>query len=388
MLQPCFLDAQSIRSYYPVTMHPANRLDLDYLQEATTLGSPPSAVIDVHTHLNGPHAATVYRDAADAYGISQVCSMTHLEQVESIVEVLGDRVHFIAIPDFSHTDRLHAHGPGFLQRIRDFHAIGTRIVKFWAAPRAIDYGTEVGDPELLTLDGPTRRAAMDLAAELGMSFMTHVADPDTWFATRYSDSNTYGTKAQQYDALERMLEEYPVPWLAAHMGGSPEDLERLDGLLDRHAHLRLDTSATKWMVRELSKHEPTRLRQFLDRWRGRICFGSDIVTSDDHLEHDGQTNEMTAKASNPAEAFDLYASRYWALRHLFESTYSGPSPIADPDLAMIDPDRHGLLDAPNLQGQALPEELLIDLYTTAPQAWLDDVLGKGTPEAQDSLNLA
>ena len=48
---------------------------------------------------------------------------------------------------------------------------------------------------------------------------------------------------------------------------------------------------------------------------------------------------MTTKASNPQEAMDLYASRYWALRHLFESRYDGPSPIADPDLAMVDPDR-------------------------------------------------
>lgn len=363
-------------------MHPANRLNLNYLDEATTLGLPPCAVIDVHTHINGPRAALVYRTAAEAYGIHSLCSMTHFEQTDSVSKVLGDRVHFIAIPDFSSADRRHAHGPGFLQRIRDFHAIGTRIVKFWAAPRGIDYGIEVGDPDLLKLDGPSRRAAMDLAAELGMCFMTHVADPDTWFTARYADSSRYGTKSEQYDVLERMLETYPVPWLAAHMGGSPEDLDRLDGLLDRHDHLRLDTSATKWMVRELSRHDPTRVVQFLNRWRGRICFGSDIVTTDDHLAQDETTSEMTVKASNPTEAFDLYASRYWALRHLFESNYDGPSPIADPDLAMIDPDHHDPMDAPNLRGLALPEDLLIDLYTTAPQAWLSDVLGATLPKSQ------
>ncbi|MHC4590503.1 MAG: hypothetical protein ACYTAQ_14535 [Planctomycetota bacterium] len=40
-------------------------------------------------------------------------------------------------------------------------------------------------------------------------------------------------------------------------------------------------------------------------------------------------------ASSPQEAFDLYASRYWALRTLFETDHVGPSPIADPDLALV-----------------------------------------------------
>jgi hypothetical protein len=353
-------------------MQAANRLGLDYLDEAMRLGPPPIAITDVHTHINGPRAAAVYRTAADAYGIRQLCSMTRFDQAEAIADVLDDRVHFIAIPDFSDPDRRHAHGDGFLQRIDDFHSIGARIVKFWAAPRAIDYGIEVGDPTLLTLDGPTRRAAMDRAAELGMAFMAHIGDPDTWFATKYRDEARYGSKAAQHDTLERMLEAYPVPWLVAHMGGWPEDLDRLDGLLSRHDHLRLDTSATKWMVRELSRHDSSRFRDFLQRWHGRICFGSDIVTTDEHLATDDDTNEMTTKASTPQEAMDLYASRYWALRQLFESTYDGPSPIADPDLMMVDPDRFGPLDAPRLRGHALADPLLIDLYDTAPSAWLAD----------------
>ena len=353
-------------------MQPANRLGLDYLNEAVRLGPPPVGITDVHTHINGEQAAKVYREAADAYGVRRICSMTRFEQTGVVSDALDDRVHFIAIPDFSDPDRRHAHGDGFLKRIRDFHAIGSRIVKFWAAPRAIDYGTEVGDPALLTLDGPVRRAGMELAAELGMSFMVHIADPDTWFATKYRDQTLYGSKQDQLETLERMLELYPVPWLAAHMGGWPEDLDQLDGLLSRHDHLRLDTSATKWMVRELSRHEPGRFHEFLQRWRGRICFGSDIVTTDDLLESSGDDNEMTTKASTPVEAMDLYASRYWALRHLFETSYDGPSPIADPDLAMVDPDRFDPMDAPRLRGHALTEEMLIDLYDTAPDGWLSD----------------
>src|SRR5690606_2759016 len=125
-------------------------------------------------------------------------------------------------------------------------------------------------------DSPWRRRQMDLAASLGMAFMAHIADPDTWFATKYADASLYGTKRAQYDALERLAEEYPTPWLLAHMGGSPEDLSFLDGLLTRHPNLYLDTSATKWMVRELSKHETSDLAAFFERHAGRVLFGSDI----------------------------------------------------------------------------------------------------------------
>lgn len=79
---------------------------------------------------------------------------------------------------------------------------------------------------------------------------------------------------------------------------------------------------------------------------------------------------MAQKAASEREAYDLYASRYWALRTLWERTYEGPSPIADPDLAMVDPERYGPLDAPTLRGQHLPEEVLEDLYHDAAQRLL------------------
>ncbi len=355
--------------------HPANLLGIDYREAAVELGPPPVPIVDVHLHIGGTRAAEIYRDVATAWGVRHCVSMTQLEQVEAVTGALGDMVQFIAIPSFSNPDRRVAHGTDFLDRIRSFHALGSRIVKFWCAPRGVEYGEEVGDPDLLRLDSPARRDAMDLAASLGMCFMVHIADPDTWFATRYNDSDRFGTKAWQYESLERMLDLYPVPWIAAHFGGWPEDLEFLDGLLDRHPNLHLDTSATKWMVRELSRHDTERFTSFLQRWSGRILFGSDIVTSDDHLEAAADGNEMTAKASSEAEAHDLYASRYWALRHLFESDYDGPSPIADPDLQMVDPEHHGPLDAPTLHGHQLPVELLRTIYSDAARG-----LGLLTPD--------
>ncbi|MHC5002904.1 MAG: amidohydrolase family protein [Planctomycetota bacterium] len=348
----------------------ANLLGLDYLAEAVAMGPPPTPMIDVHSHINGRHAARLYAGVAESFGVGLTYTMTQLEQMEAIRGVLGNRVRFIAVPNYFAEDRRHHLGRGFLERIEAFHAAGSRIVKFWAAPRAIDYGEEWGDPTFMRLDAPHRIESMELASDLGMCFMTHIADPDTWFQSRYADARRYGTKAQQYEQLEILLDRFTRPWIAAHMGGWPEDLEFLTGLLERHANLYLDTSATKWMVRELSRHSRQELVTFLARFRGRVLFGSDIVTSDEHLEPRDESGDGIGQGG-PAEATELYASRYWALRTLLETRYVGPSPIADPDLSMVDPQRWGPLDAPPLIGKALPGDLLSSVYHDAAHALLD-----------------
>lgn len=329
-------------------------------------------MIDVHTHIHGTQAAKVYREARDLYGVTMTYSMSRLAEAPALQDIFGDSIRFIAVPEFTAPDRKHAHTQGFLDSIEEFHALGSRMVKFWTAPRSRDYGREAGDPLLLSLDNEWRRRAMDLADSLGMMFMAHIADPDTWFQTKYADPGFYGTKEDQYEPFERTLEAHPSPWIAAHMGGWPEDLAFLDGLLSRHDNLHLDTSATKWMVRELSKHEPADFVAFLDRWRGRILFGSDIVTMDEHLSEDDDPAKLKAgQASGREEAFELYVSRYWALRSLFETDYDGESPIADPDLAMVDPNRFDVMSAPRLRGMSVPADLLRVVYRDAARDLLD-----------------
>jgi hypothetical protein len=352
-------------------VHAANRQGLDYAAEAGKMPAPAGGIIDVHAHINGPRSAAVYRRAARLYGVRRVYSMTQLEHVEAVRAVLGDMVRFIAVPSYSGADRRLHHGPGFIERIRAFHALGARVVKFWAAPRGRDYGREAGEPGLLHLDAPMRIAAMETAASLGMVFMAHVADPDTWFATKYRDASIYGTKREHYEPLEVLADRFRVPWIVAHMGGSPENLEFLTGLLERHDNIHLDTSAAKWMIRELGRHDRGALVEFFNRFRGRIHFGTDIVAEDAHLQDGSKANEMLSRANSESEAFDLYAGRYWALRTMFETNHHGPSPIADPDLSMIDPERYGPMDAPILSGKSLPAPLLRSIYFEATRDLLE-----------------
>lgn len=349
---------------------PSNRLALDYAREATRLPALGYGIVDVHAHVNGIEASLIWAPIARAYGIEKTFSMTRLEDVPLMRERFGDALEFITIPDWYHADRRHSHGHGYIERIERYRELGTRIVKFWNAPRFIDFGIEAGDPAFLALDGPMRTEQMKVAERLGMICMAHVADPDTWFAAKYTDRTKYGAKLDHYTPLRRALDRFAMPWIAAHMGGYPEDLAFLDRLLEAHPNLHLDTSATKWMVRELGRHPRDEVIGFLEKWRGRILFGTDTVTTDEHLRPGDKASEMGKKAASPEAAHDLYASRYWALRMMWEASGETPSPISDPDLAMVAPDRHGPLDGPPLRGLALPPDLLRVVYRDAALALL------------------
>jgi len=345
------------------TIHDANRLGLDYRAEAQRLGPPPVPLTDIHTHINGIDAARLYNEVRQLYGIERIYSMSQLENIDRLREIFDEAIHFIAVPNYFNKNLMEAYTTDWLNRIEEYAAIGARICKFWCAPRTLDYEREFGTSDIFALNTEWQKKAMEIAHECGMMFMTHIADPDTWYATKYADSSIYDTKLDQYKPLEEALDQYAdTPWIAAHLGGFPEDLAFLDGLLSRHDNLHLDTSATKWMVRELSKYSRADLIGFLRRWSGRIMFGSDIVTTDDHLGDTSTRSSVGERASNSQQAFELYASRYWALRTLYETNYEGESPIADPDLHMVDPERYSVHDAPVLRGKELPSDVIEALY--------------------------
>ena len=341
----------------------ANRLGLDYAAEADAL--PYAGPIhDVHTHITSPEAGDAYFAAADRYGIDRVLTMTPLRTVDAIA-ARHPRIKFIAVPDFLRKDEdPETFTTSWLQDLEGFAERGCRIAKLWAAPRGLDFSPA------LRLDHPVRREGVKLARRLGMMFMVHVADPDTWFATKYADASVYGAKAEHLDRLRWLLdfvEDTPV--IAAHMAGTPEDLDRLQALLDAHPNLSVDTSATKWQVRELSKH-PAAFADFCRHNAGRVLFGTDIVANDGN-----RVSPPPGEDHASGGGHDLYASRFWALRALIQSDYDGPSPIVDPDLRLVDPN----LDeksAPHLRGAAIDGPPLDELYHRAAERLLKPWYGK------------
>jgi hypothetical protein len=354
------------------TVRAANRFGVDYTDLARRLGPPPIArtpIFDFHSHVNGADAALIWARAADNFGIGSVLTMVPVHEAATVREVLGERVGFIAFPNFRGPDRSFAMREGFLEDIRRFHGEhNSKMIKLWNAPRVREYFPGEAGKDLSEFDGSWRDRHVQLAVQLGMGVMVHIADPDTWYAAKYKDVAVYGQKRDTYRGLKVMLDRYPqTPWVAAHMGGYPEDLVFLSELLEAHHNLHLDCSATKWVVRELSKHPAHETRAFFERWQGRILFGSDIVTTQEHLtpKDAPAAHPMGDLADSPQSAYDLYASRYAALRIMLETGYEGPSPISDPDLAMTDPARYSPADAPLLRGLSLSPSTLAWLYHRA-----------------------
>jgi hypothetical protein len=304
-------------------------------------------LIDIHAHVfqtrpndpkNGPPLGTgpgASLEAAEAmlavaadFGVVRTYSMCPVDDIPVLRERFGQRLGF----NGSIHKKLDEPDDVAYRLLDRFLENGIEMIKFWAAPRGRERG--------LFVDAPWRIEAARRAQAAGVRIcMVHVSDPDAWFRTVYTDVAKFGTKADQYVGLERMLELFPdLIWIGAHMGGDPEHADHLEALLERDPHLYFDTSATKWQVREVSAHHDA-IRALLCRHPDRFLWGSDLVSRHDlPREH--------------------YASRYWCHRTLWESEWQGRSPIADGDYTPAP----GEPATPPLLGLGLPPDVLQRLY--------------------------
>ena len=305
-------------------------------------------LIDVHAHVmltrpsdpkTGPPAGTgpgatsdqaaAMLAIAEEFGIVKTYSMCLPDDIPVLRERFGDRLGFNGSLGKQKIDEPDENAYRLLER---FLELGVRMLKLWSAPRGRERG--------LLVNAPWRVECLRRARAAGVrTVMVHVADPDTWFRTVYTDAGKFGTKPEQYVGLEEMLQEFPdLTWIGAHMGGDPEHPDHLEALLERYPYFYLDTSATKWQVREVSPRAQA-VRSLICRHPERFLFGSDLVTRH-HLER------------------DHYVSRYWCQRMLWESDWEGPSPIADPDYT---PEPGGP-STPTLRGLQLPPDVLEKVY--------------------------
>jgi len=285
-------------------------------------------IVDCHTHVHAPEEAGLLLKVAEAFGVGVVCGVTALETMAALARALGERFRPILRIEHGLLGRPERFARENIRRIHSARSLGAVAAKFWYSPRFV---AETG----VALDHPSLQPILETLAEVGLPALVHVADPDAWFATHYADRSRYGMKEEHLGRLEAALERFPkLRVLGAHFGGSPEDLERLGRLLDRHPNYWIDSSATKWVSRELAR-KPEEARAFLLARADRILFGTDLVAFAD---------------ARPAD----YASRYWVHRWMWEGEGVRPSPIPDPSAPWP--------DGPRVHGLALPDDVLAKLY--------------------------
>jgi hypothetical protein len=285
-------------------------------------------IIDAHTHTGPPDVARGLFDVAAGYGIDTICGITHFDGIPALQKAFADRYRPIVWVEHDHMDDPVRFGRENVARIRAARDLGAVAAKFWYTPRFYEQSR-------WRFDHPALAPIFEVLSELGMPALVHVADPDCWFATRFTDVERYGTKASHYEGVEATLSAYPdLKLQGAHFGGDPEDLDHLRRLMDAYPNYHIDSSATKWVSRELSL-KPDEARAFVIERADRIVFGSDLVAFAD----------ATA---------DHYGSRYWVHRWLWEGKGERKSPIPDPCAPWP--------DGPRVVGLDLPDEVLAKLY--------------------------
>lgn len=307
-------------------------IDNDLMERALAEGfaqPPPRKVdcpiVDIHTHTWSLPAARPLFEAARLYGIDKLGMITKLADGIELRREFPE-ASIISWIDWEHADDADKFAEINQRIVRDAAAAGARLIKMWFAPRFFDrHDLRMNDPRMDPVFEEIRRQ------KLGV--LVHVADPDKWFERVYTDVEKYGTKADQYKQLTDRLEKHPdVPILVAHMGGNPEHLDELGALLDRYPNMYVDTSATRWIVRELGR-QPDEARAFFAKYKERILFGTDQVATEKPEPH-------------------RYTSRYWIHQLFWETDAVCPLPIDDDDAD----------GTPMLRGINLPEDILPWIY--------------------------
>lgn len=243
--------------------------------------------------------------AAEIYGVSKLIGICDLRMVEPMRRRFGTRVEFNIWMDHSAVEDAGAFTRGNVERIRRAADLGCRCVKFWYKPQ---FNQKTG----LFLDDWRLDRVFDALIDHKMPAMVHIADPDIWWEKQYRNRDRFESKVHTYRQLTNTLGRYPqLKVVIAHLGGHPEDLAHLGELLDRYPNCHLDTSATKWVARELSK-QPRKARRFIIERADRLIFGTDLVP------FKGTTVEH-------------HCARLAVHQHLWEGRGKMASPIPDPD---------------------------------------------------------
>src|SRR5579871_6274603 len=129
-------------------------------------------VIDFHCHLLARRHAEPWFESAKHYGIDCFLSMSQLEEVTALLRDYTGRIQFIAVPQFRDTSGEWVND--WLRRLEGFYNLGSRMMKFHAAPGTMDFRGK-------RLNDPVYKPLFQFALDHKIAIMTHIGDPDTWY---------------------------------------------------------------------------------------------------------------------------------------------------------------------------------------------------------------
>ncbi|RDE15423.1 MAG: hypothetical protein C4K49_06230 [Candidatus Thorarchaeota archaeon] len=296
-------------------------------------------IFDAHSHAADETALKLMMEVAAQYGVEKRLLILHSAKPAAFEEKYSGRLVFAR---FLMISNLRSLEPDKLKAEIDSMAVdGYSVAKMHFAPLWIDRLAE--QPLLTSVNDERLDTLFGVLEERQIPVLIHVADPDTYYATRYADMGRYGTKDKHIGEFEeRLSRNSRLHFQVAHFGAQPEPerLANLGRMFDRYSNLSVDTGSARWMVRELGR-SPIRAREFIIKYSGRVLFGTDCVA---------RTLER-----------GYYEGRYSSERLLWETNVSGvPLPFADTDTE----NSGGTF----INGLSLPKKVLGKLYWENAQA--------------------
>ncbi len=303
-------------------------------------------IFDAHTHIGEIDTTEKMLKIEDEFGVTAQIGIVHSKEgFEAAKNQYSER--FVFAKYLSLRDIAHYNVDPVVEDIARTKDEGYSLAKSWFGPRWRDYIEDV--PADFRLDSPKLDPVFQALEDNDLPILIHVADPDTYFELHYQDFSKYGTKEDNLNQLEAVLERHPnVKYQIPHFGAQPE-IHRLPNLaswLDRFPNVILDTASSRWMARELSK-DVKKACSFLMKYSDRILFGTDLAAYRENLEY--------------------YGNRYRAQKLLWETNVRDePLPFEDADTK----DSGGTV----INGLDLPLSVLKKLY------WENAIRVYGRPE--------
>ena len=246
----------------------------------------------------------------DDFGVSAQIGIVHDEGgFQTAKERYPDRFVFAKYLSLSDIARYNVEP--VLDEISRLQDQGYSLAKSWFGPRWRDYRDV---PKDFRIDHPRLEPIFQALEDNGIPLIIHMGDPDTYYASKYQDSEKYGTKDEHLKQLEDVISRHPkLRFQVPHFGSQPE-IQRFPNLIrwmEKFPNLVVDTASSRWMARELSK-DTEKARDFLLSYSDRVLFGTDLFA--------GRGDS------------DYYSGRYVAQRILWEtSERDTPLPFPDDD---------------------------------------------------------
>ena len=149
---------------------------------------------DAHVHLgriNGIDDLIYYREL---YNIKKSIGIVWGDDVESYWKNYPDK--FIFAKYFRNRSIFSGNPDASFIRdaIQEIYSQGYPVVKFWFAPRWVDYiSSQGGSVDLLglKLSDPAFEPMYEEIEDLGLVLLIHISDPDIWYEKVYQPDNSY-----------------------------------------------------------------------------------------------------------------------------------------------------------------------------------------------------